>query len=166
MVSKNILIMIEYVCGFAFSEDKQNVLLIEKDRPEWQAGKLNGVGGKIEEIDRSEKINPQNYPLYAMIREFKEEVGIQTSIPDWKVFAIMEGDNSKVYCFRTFSNRIFQKKQMESEYPTIIPCEYIGFQKTVPNVNFLVPMALYTNELFTIKCQIKGGNDATTETFK
>ncbi len=37
-----------YVLGFAFDEDYEWVALIKKNRPQWQAGKLNGVGGKIE----------------------------------------------------------------------------------------------------------------------
>jgi 8-oxo-dGTP diphosphatase len=157
--------MIEYVCGFMFSENRENVLLIEKDRPEWQAGKLNGVGGKIEEDDRITAKDEELYlkfdsanAIVAMVREFEEEVGIITSPEDWELFAICEGSNSRIYNFRAFSDRIFQKKQIESEYPTIVPVEYLGFQNTVPNVNFLVPMALHTNELFTIKCEIKGGS--------
>jgi 8-oxo-dGTP diphosphatase len=37
-----------YACGFLFSLDRTRVLLIRKRRPAWQAGRLNGVGGKIE----------------------------------------------------------------------------------------------------------------------
>ncbi len=37
-----------YVCGFMMSWDMQEFLLIKKTHPEWQAGKLNGIGGKIE----------------------------------------------------------------------------------------------------------------------
>lgn len=151
--------MTEYVCGFMFSEDKENVLLIEKDRPDWQAGKLNGVGGKIEFTSPNFQQEGIESPSQAMTREFYEEVGIITETKDWELFAISEGKDSRIYNFRAFSNKIFEKKQMESEYPTIVPCEYIGFQNTVPNVSFLVPMALHTNELFTIKCQIKGGNN-------
>ena len=40
--------MREYVCGFLFSPDRKKVLLIRKRRPAWQAGKLNGVGGKVD----------------------------------------------------------------------------------------------------------------------
>ena len=36
------------VVGFAFTEDRRSVILIRKNRPEWQAGRLNGVGGHIE----------------------------------------------------------------------------------------------------------------------
>lgn len=53
-----------YVVGFLFSEDESRVLLVLKNRPAWQEGKLNGVGGKIEAGET---------PLQAMEREFKEE---------------------------------------------------------------------------------------------
>ena len=53
-----------YVLGFVFSLDASRVLLIWKNRPEWQKGKLNGIGGKIEEGE---------LPIDAMKREFSEE---------------------------------------------------------------------------------------------
>ena len=55
-----------YVAGFLFSPDRSRVLLIRKNRPAWQAGKLNGLGGKIE---------PGETPPQAMRREFREEQG-------------------------------------------------------------------------------------------
>jgi 8-oxo-dGTP pyrophosphatase MutT (NUDIX family) len=53
-----------YVVGFLFSQDESKVLLVWKNRPAWQNGKLNGIGGKIEAGET---------PLQAMEREFKEE---------------------------------------------------------------------------------------------
>jgi len=68
---------VEYVLGFAFNGN--NVLLIRKTRPAWQAGRLNGVGGKVE---------PEDWCLAeAMRREFKEETGVDTVVEDWKQFA-------------------------------------------------------------------------------
>ena len=43
------------------------VVLTHKNRPAWQAGKLNGVGGKIELLES---------PVAAMVREF--ELGLAT----------------------------------------------------------------------------------------
>jgi 8-oxo-dGTP diphosphatase len=40
--------MIKYVVGFLFNEGKTKVVLIKKNRPDWQKGYFNGVGGKIE----------------------------------------------------------------------------------------------------------------------
>ena len=56
-----------YACGFLFSLDRQRVLLIRKRRPAWQAGKLNGLGGKIE---------PGETPDAAARREVLEETGL------------------------------------------------------------------------------------------
>ncbi len=58
-------------CGlrrFLFSEDRRRVVLINKKRPEWQAGLQNGIGGKV--------LEGEIY-LQAMIREFKEETGFE-----------------------------------------------------------------------------------------
>ena len=37
-----------YVVGFMIQPHTQRVLFIEKNRPDFQKGKYNGVGGKIE----------------------------------------------------------------------------------------------------------------------
>jgi 8-oxo-dGTP diphosphatase len=54
-----------WVVGFVF-KNRDEVTLVMKNRPEWQKGKLNGVGGKIEAGETSAQ---------AMRREFKEEAG-------------------------------------------------------------------------------------------
>lgn len=57
--------MKHYVLGFIFNETKDRVLLVKKKRPIWQAGRWNGIGGKIEDDDES--------PIFAMNREGHEE---------------------------------------------------------------------------------------------
>jgi 8-oxo-dGTP diphosphatase len=73
-----------YVAGFMFSEDRQWVALIRKLKPLWQAGKLNGIGGKVE---------PGEDPIVAMSREFMEETGCATTVLQWEQFAEMGGTN-------------------------------------------------------------------------
>lgn len=48
-------------------DDKDRILVIRKRKPEWQKGRLNLVGGKIEE---GESV------LDASVRELKEETGL------------------------------------------------------------------------------------------
>jgi 8-oxo-dGTP diphosphatase len=59
--------MKRYTCGFCFNEAMDRVVLIQKNRPAWQAGKLNGVGGHVEDGES---------PIDCMIREFQEEAGV------------------------------------------------------------------------------------------
>lgn len=82
--------MTHYVCGFMFNSDYSKVLLIEKQRPAWQKGKWNGIGGHIEAGET---------PNQAMAREFEEEANIVTAAEDWKEFAILEDENAKVHFF-------------------------------------------------------------------
>jgi len=69
-----------YVLGFMFNEEITEVALIRKNRPVWQAGHLNGIGGHVE---------PGEAPDIAMAREFLEETGAITSLGDWIKFAQM-----------------------------------------------------------------------------
>lgn len=83
--------MATYVVGFLFSSDLKRVALVKKNRPEWQAGLLNGIGGKVEEGES---------PLEAMIREFHEEAGL--FITQWKHFLKMsDGALFKIDMFAT-----------------------------------------------------------------
>lgn len=66
--------MKSYVLGFIFEAGSENVLLIEKNRPAEQAGKLNGIGGKIESCES---------PEHAIAREVEEETGLNISEKEW-----------------------------------------------------------------------------------
>lgn len=82
--------MTNYVCGFAFNL-KHEVALVTKAKPEWQKGKLNGVGGKIETTDKSF--------AHAMAREFKEETQVETLPEKWQHFVTLKGADWRVYFF-------------------------------------------------------------------
>lgn len=66
--------MQKYTVGFIFNSTLSKVLLMRKQRPEWQKGKYNGVGGKIE---------PGEESRICMRREVAEETGLQTTENDW-----------------------------------------------------------------------------------
>ena len=73
-----------YVVGFIFDSDRHRVALIRKNRPPWQAGLLNGVGGKIESGESAAQ---------AMARETREEAGYYIAPWQWKHFAELSGSN-------------------------------------------------------------------------
>ncbi len=132
--------MKEYVLGFAFNESGSLVCLILKNRPEWQKGNLNGIGGKLEPTDDSIET--------AMIREFKEETGLDTTTSDWRYFACMDfiydvmGGSAKVHCFKMFSDKIKECQTMEDEEVVLIDVNALKFKKTISHINTLIPMAL------------------------
>jgi 8-oxo-dGTP pyrophosphatase MutT (NUDIX family) len=80
-----------YVLGFAFTFDGR-VALIRKNRPEWQAGRLNGIGGHVSDVESH---------ISAMAREFYEETG--THIPQelWTYRGLMRGEDWVVHVFAT-----------------------------------------------------------------
>lgn len=91
----------DYVLGFAFSPGNHYVALIEKQRPAWQAGKWNGIGGKVEVGEA---------PIDAMVREFREEAGAAITADRWREFLVLSGtesqvperagDTYRIHCFR------------------------------------------------------------------
>lgn len=73
--------MRQYVLGFQVSPKLDQILLIQKARPDWQAGRLNGIGGHVE---------PGETPIQAMVREFAEETPWGSEAEDWTHYAYMD----------------------------------------------------------------------------
>lgn len=128
--------MKQYVNGFLFSQDASKVALITKDRPIWQSGKINGIGGKIEENE---------LPLDAMIREFKEETDVHIS--DWEQFLLLKGEDWEVYFFRSISDDIFNVKTMTSEEVNIYNVSEVSSLNVIDNLKWILPMCISENSL-------------------
>lgn len=129
----------EYVLGFCFDNEKERVVLIRKTKPAWQAGKLNGVGGKVEILEDQK---------YVMVREFEEETGVTTKPEDWRWYARLRGDyfDMRVYCM--FNTDVVNKvRTMEDEKVEVHPVdlEFIGSQ-SISNLPWLISLALDTDQ--------------------
>ncbi len=127
-----------YVVGFLFTEKLEQVVLIEKNKPAWQAGLLNGVGGKVEGGEWNEN---------AMIREFQEETGVH--VTGWRHFATMNLEDGKVFCYESrqkakdIGSPTSEKVSWESVHEAIC-----GELKTIPNLPWLIRMALDEDKVF------------------
>lgn len=74
--------MRSYTLGFIFDGEFEHVALMDKQRPDWQKGRLNGIGGKIEDGESS---------LACIVREVREESGLDTAEADWTRVSEMKG---------------------------------------------------------------------------
>jgi 8-oxo-dGTP diphosphatase len=130
--------MRQYVCTFCFSPDRRRVLLIRKNRPAWQAGKLNGVGGKVE---------PGETPAAAARREFREETNLDLPESAFAHVLTLAGPDDfgsgapwAGHFFRAFAPvdeaRAVTDEPLEIHPVTPLPVD------TIPNLRWMIPMVL------------------------
>jgi 8-oxo-dGTP diphosphatase len=136
--------MTTYCLGFLFAWAPygRRVALVRKARPEWQKGRLNGVGGKVESGES---------PAEAMVREFAEEavggdhrayLAWQPS-GGWREYAFLLTRESKVHVFAGLHGDLaFPLKSDGTDEPAAwfdpdaLPAD------ALPNLRWLIPMAL------------------------
>lgn len=119
-----------YVLGFLFNLKQNHVLLIEKKRPDCQAGKLNGIGGHME---------TEELPYETMIREFKEETGIQYDL--WREVCTMKGSDWSCAVYCGFSDLLWEAVATTDEQ--LIRVSVKGLSSgCLPNLHWLIPMCL------------------------
>ncbi|WP_304543152.1 NUDIX domain-containing protein [Sulfurimonas microaerophilic] len=140
--------MKSYVVGFAFSEDKEHVLLIEKLRPAWQKNSLNGIGGKIEGAEE---------PKEAMDRECMEETGLCL---EWEQRGIMSGINGdgkpfECHIFYAYSNTISNFEQREDEPLNVYAVKELHDKKMIKNLRFLIPFGQHNDAQEFIRLEYK-----------
>lgn len=128
---------IDYVAGFLFDGTGNRVALIEKQRPEWQRGKFNGIGGRIEEGETPEK---------AMRREFKEETGVD--VREWYHFATLSGESNVAWTVHFFCAHdtvdlidVRDEPQKTDERVFVFEVSALTYEHTIPNLRWLIPMA-------------------------
>lgn len=126
--------MRRYVVGFLVDFTGETVVLIDKNRPKWQRGRLNGIGGHIEQGES---------PAEAMRREFREEAGLD--IDDWTERVVLTGvdgswsvhffvaarPRSEVLLARTTSD-----ERVSRHYVRRLP------DQVIRNLRWLIPLCL------------------------
>ena len=117
------------------------VLLIKKNKPgHWQHGRHNLLGGHVEPMERLDM---------AMVREFKEETGLQTKTSDWKHCIVLSGPDWVVHFF-----------VMEGPTFTPIECDegLVEWHADIPktalnNLRWIIPLMLDNHLVFPIHIQ-------------
>lgn len=124
----------KYVVGFLFRPELDSVVTIRKTKPDWQRGKLNGVGGKVEFGEK---------PVEAMTREFYEETGAAVLEGRWSEFLVMDGPGWVVHCFCAVGAEEVETKTEEEvvEFNHVLG-SVLGRCNVLPNLLWVIPMAL------------------------
>lgn len=144
----------DYVVGFAFNKEKTKLLLIKKTKPEWQAGLLNGIGGKIENYDST--------PYHAMTREFFEESNIKTTKEAWYLFAKLDSPYFELHCFAGFFEEEYLKtfEDMTEEKIQLVNVQDLfnnQFEHCISNLKWLISICL-DDDLYRISLEGKYTN--------
>ncbi len=126
----------QYVLGFMFDNLMQNVVLIRKNKPAWQEGKLNGVGGKVE---------PNEGFLLAMTREFYEETGVFTN--SWRQVCELSSPDFRMWVYYAKSDEAYLSACTQTPEDQYAMKEYIykfpvlpHAPDRLPNLRWLIPM--------------------------
>ena len=119
------------VAGFLFDSNEQFVVLVKKNRPKWQKGKWNGVGGHIEENEE---------PRTAMRREFREETGLNVNEERWSKFVEMYSPTWVVHFYYAFDESM--KVRVNTDEDIRIFRIHDLPENTIPNLRWLIPLAL------------------------
>lgn len=131
----------EYVCGFLI-DNQDRVVLVRKSRPSWQAGLLNGVGGKWESGETG---------CEAMRREFLEETGLDVAGWEEIVWLLCNGRDAVTF-FRAFGppHLLDEAASMTDE-----PIEVHRITDllrpgagTIPNLRWLLPFAAHVRDRY------------------
>lgn len=122
----------QYVLAFPITPSSR-VVLIEKNRPSWQAGKLNGLGGRME---------PGEDPHAAVRREVREECGVDFCA--WEYVGVLEGRGWVVHVFTATSDAFYVAKTMTDEKVSLHPTGAIkqGYNNMVENIPALLSLVM------------------------
>lgn len=120
--------------AFIFNSDQTKVLLVHKRKPAWQQGRLNGVGGKIEEGED---------PLACIVREVSEETALNIAKEEWVyVGKIIDRDDTTVSIYATtYAGHLTNAKQMDHEAIEWFDVANLPPQ-VIENLRWFIPLAL------------------------
>lgn len=121
--------------GYQIPLDAVKVLVVEKNRPAWQSGKYNLLGGKIEEGEE---------PASAALRELKEESGLvpaKYSVP-W-LLGKLEGDDYEIFCYTITVN---EDEPLKPQFGETEAVDWVYWDtlendpKLIPNLKIVIPL--------------------------
>jgi 8-oxo-dGTP diphosphatase len=136
----------KYTAAFLFRGDE--VLLVRKGHPKWQAGMMNGIGGEIEEGEDS---------FTCIIREFHEEANLM-----WNAWDYFCTENGPGYLVNFYRGRLapddkYQAPATNDRGEELEWCKALDIKyPVIGNLHWLIPLALDPRPML---CQLHTSGD-------
>ena len=125
--------MIRYTVGFLFNSKLSKVLLIHKLHPEWQKGKINGIGGKFEDNESNQE---------CIAREVAEETGLTISPDLWNKVAEL---HSSIFDVDVMT-AVYEGSENDAKSIEIEQIEWFSVnnlpKNIISNLSWLIPICI------------------------
>lgn len=135
--------MREYVLVFAEC-NREEILVILKNKPEWMAGRLNLLGGKIDPEDKLLSSEPWRYALVAAERELKEESGYKTYGMSHMGEISDANESFKIHVVKAFIDNPTDEIEQgpgETEAVSWILWKHLRYDpRLMPNLRVIIPL--------------------------
>lgn len=109
---------------------------MRKSRPAWQKGRMNGPGGKVE---------PGEEFLAAMVREFKEETGLDVPAESWRHTITQMGPDYELRFYSTCAADLRQARTTTDEPLFVLRVDNLHKLNVIPNLRWMIPLCLDTD---------------------
>jgi 8-oxo-dGTP diphosphatase len=112
---------------------KGQVVVIRKNRPAWQAGRINFPGGKIE---------PNESPLEAAVREMAEETGVALTMDQLRPVGLMAKDGAfAIFAFAAESDDFSRVQSLTDEEVSLLDVSELSSPQCLDSLAWLYDRA-------------------------
>lgn len=130
--------MKRYVVGFLFDDAMEKIIMIRKERPAWQKGKLNGVGGKIEPFESA---------IEVIQREFKEETGVYISAELWASVCILKFPYAEIEFFAVKNTKFYEETRTVTDEEIVkVSLNNAFFNKELPLIENIISLTILSKQ--------------------
>jgi 8-oxo-dGTP diphosphatase len=127
-----------FVLALLYSANLRQVVLMHRARPEWQAGRVNALGGRLLPGESAEA---------AARREVREECGVDLS--EWREVLVWEDAEYVMHVMRGVSAQARDARTLEDQEVFLADVNALP-ANVIENLRWLVPLALDADVAFPV----------------
>jgi 8-oxo-dGTP diphosphatase len=122
--------VLDYVLALLFTADGREVVLVRKTRPAWQAGRVNALGGKLQDGEDL---------LLGARREVREESGVD--VDGWEEFLVWDDPEYRLRAVRAFDDAARRARTAEDQDVFLARVDRLP-PNVIDNLRWIIPLAL------------------------